>query len=77
MTKGGHDKIKRAARQRMAVTGENYTTARRRVIEGHTRSCRMPCDEDCGIGPVHCWNWHRPNDKPDWHNPAECDKAVT
>jgi hypothetical protein len=35
--------------------------------------CQMPCDADCEIGPVHCWNWHRPNHKPDWHDPAKCD----
>ena len=39
--------------------------------------CQMPCDEDCEIGPVHCWNWHRPNHKPDWHDPAECDRTAT
>ena len=33
----------------------------------------MPCDADCEVGPVHCWNWHRPNHKPDWHDPAACD----
>jgi hypothetical protein len=32
-----HDKIKAAARQRMAETGENYTVARRKVIEEHSR----------------------------------------
>jgi hypothetical protein len=42
--------------------------------------CQMPCDEDCEIAtptgsspPVHCWNWHRPSHKPDWHDPAACD----
>jgi hypothetical protein len=35
--------------------------------------CQMPCDDDCEIAPSHCWNWHRPNHKPDWHDPAECD----
>jgi hypothetical protein len=32
-----HDKIKAAARQRMAETGENYATARRKVIEERAR----------------------------------------
>ena len=35
--------------------------------------CQMPCDADCEAGPVHCWNWHRPNHKPDWHDPEACD----
>ena len=29
-----HDKIKKAARERMAITGEPYTVARRAVLEG-------------------------------------------
>lgn len=32
-----HDKIKAAARKRMAETGEPYTLARRMVIEEHAR----------------------------------------
>ena len=36
--------------------------------------CQMPCDADCEIAPVHCWNAHRPNHKPDWHDSEECDK---
>jgi hypothetical protein len=32
-----HDKIKAAARARMAETGEPYTLARRMVIEEHAR----------------------------------------
>ncbi len=32
-----HDKIKAAARERMAETGENYTTARRKVMEENAR----------------------------------------
>lgn len=39
------------------------------------QECRMPCDPDCEAGPVHCWNLHRPNSKPDWHNPGFCDRA--
>lgn len=35
--------------------------------------CQMPCDPDCEISPAHCWNWHRPNHKPDWHDPRGCD----
>jgi hypothetical protein len=31
------DAIKRAARERMAETGEKYTVARRKVIEEHAR----------------------------------------
>ncbi len=37
------------------------------------RDCQMPCDDDCEIAPVHCWNAHRPNHKPDWHDSVECD----
>lgn len=37
--------------------------------------CQLPCDADCEIGPVHCWNWHRPDHKPDWHDPQECDQG--
>lgn len=33
MTKNGNDKLKRAVRARMAETGENYTTALRRIQE--------------------------------------------
>lgn len=40
-----------------------------------TGDCQLPCDADCEIGPVHCWNYHRPNHKPDWHDPAECGQA--
>lgn len=32
-----HDKVKAAARRRMAETGEKYTVARRKVIEEHAR----------------------------------------
>lgn len=35
----------------------------------------MPCDPDCEIGPVHCWNWHNPRHKPYWYDPAECDRS--
>jgi hypothetical protein len=42
-----------------------------------TDGCQLPCDADCEIGPVHCWNYHRPSHKPDWHDPAECDVALT
>ena len=38
--------------------------------------CQMPCDDDCEIAPVHCWNWHRPNHKRDWHDPAGCDERA-
>jgi hypothetical protein len=38
--------------------------------------CQMPCDDDCEIGPVHCWNAHRPNHKPDWHDSVECDERA-
>ena len=40
------------------------------------KDCRQPCDADCEIGPVHCWNRHRPNHKPDWHDGAACDAAT-
>lgn len=36
--------------------------------------CQVPCDDDCEIGPKHCWNRHRPKHKPGWHNPVECDE---
>jgi hypothetical protein len=36
--------------------------------------CRLPCDDDCEIGRRHCENWHRPNHKPDWHDPEACDR---
>src|SRR5437762_9313930 len=54
----------------------NYELADRLGI-GHVfvRDCQLPCDGDCEIAPVHCWNWHRPNHKPDWHDPANCDKG--
>ena len=32
-----HDKVKAAARQRMAETGEPYAVARRKVVEEHAR----------------------------------------
>jgi hypothetical protein len=35
--------------------------------------CQQPCDTDCEIAPVHCWNHHRPNHKADWHDPVACD----
>lgn len=38
------DIIKRAARKRMAETGENYTTARRKVIEEHARCGAVPAE---------------------------------
>jgi len=39
------------------------------------RDCQMECDTDCEIAPVHCWNAHRPNHKPDWHDASECDSS--
>jgi len=46
-----------------------------RSLLGAGRDCQMPCDPDCEIGPVHCWNRHRPDHKPDWHDGAACDAA--
>ena len=52
-----------------------------RVATQHERSaaCQMSCDVDCEIGPVHCWNWHRPShgaERRGWHDPQACDDAV-
>jgi hypothetical protein len=38
--------------------------------------CQMACDEGCEVGPVHCWNRHRPRHKRDWHAPDECDRRA-
>ena len=46
------------------------------ATEAVTGNCHMPCDDDCEIGPVHCWNYHRPNHKPDWHDPEACDERA-
>ena len=43
-----HDKIKDAARRRMAETGEPYSVARRAVIREHEAGC--------------CWNCGNPYD---------------
>jgi hypothetical protein len=40
------------------------------------RDCQVACDADCEIAPVHCWNAHRPNHKPDWHDASECDSTA-
>jgi hypothetical protein len=40
------DKIKRAARERMQVTGESYTAARRAVIEEHQREAAEADGDD-------------------------------
>lgn len=45
------------------------------MSDGQADDCQMPCDPDCEIGPVHCWNWHNPRHKPYWHDPAECDRS--
>lgn len=40
------DKVKRLTRQRQAETGEPYTLARRKVIEGHQMSqFKCTCEE--------------------------------
>jgi hypothetical protein len=49
---------------------------RQEIAATMTDDCQMPCDPDCEVGPVHCWNWHNPNHKPYWHDPAECDARV-
>jgi hypothetical protein len=47
-----HDKIKAAARKRMAETGEPYTLARRRVIAEHQAAQRNAKAEAAGVvGP--------------------------
>lgn len=38
-----HRKIRDAARQRMAETGESYATARGKVIEAHKGAATVPC----------------------------------
>ena len=43
-----HDKIKDAARRRMAETGETYATARREVIRRHREAARRE------PGPILC-----------------------
>jgi hypothetical protein len=35
--------------------------------------CQLPCKDDCDLGTVHCWNHHRVNTVPGWHEPQECD----
>lgn len=45
-----------------------------RPCDARPDDCRMPCDDDCEIGPVHCWNHHRPRHKADWHDPDVCDE---
>lgn len=45
-----HDKIKAAARRRMAETGESYAAARRAVIAEHQRDTPdVPCAPETGI----------------------------
>jgi len=41
-----HDKIKRAARARMARTGESYMVARLKVIEEHRSKAGSPPQQD-------------------------------
>lgn len=45
-----HDKIKAAARARMAETGEPYAVARRAVIEAHKRAGRPGTAGAVGAG---------------------------
>jgi len=41
------------------------------------KDCQMKCDTDCEVGhSIHCWNWHRPRHKPDWHDPRVCDARL-
>ena len=53
-----HDKIKDAARRRMAETGEPYTVARRKVTEEHQTPAHLwPCGclrNDAGAHRVSC-----------------------
>jgi hypothetical protein len=37
-----HDRIKAAARRRMALTGESYAAARREVIKDHKAEAESP-----------------------------------
>jgi hypothetical protein len=47
-----HDKIRTAARKRMARTGEPYCVARRRVIEEYKRAARGPIMAGVTLSPV-------------------------
>lgn len=47
-----HDKIKAAARKRMAETGEKYTTARRKVIEEHAKLKAQQADPEPEVTPL-------------------------
>lgn len=38
--------------------------------------CQLTCYADCEYGTIHCRNRHRPNRKPDWHDPERCDREV-
>lgn len=38
--------------------------------------CLIQCDADCELGEYHCWNYHRPNHKADWHDPVHCLAAA-
>ena len=62
-----HDKIKKAARERMAETGENYTTARRAVIAAHEAAKMVrPTAPEVTSG-----------DKPPYGNRGERGKVVS
>jgi hypothetical protein len=37
--------------------------------------CVELCDEDCEVGPAHCYWVHEPSHKPGWHRPDECPFA--
>ncbi|MGH3167162.1 MAG: hypothetical protein ACRDN0_14895, partial [Trebonia sp.] len=54
-----HDKIKAAARERMAQTGEPYAAARRAVVDEHRGGTRIPFpDTGCVLrmsGEIHDW----------------------
>jgi hypothetical protein len=52
-----HDKIKAAARERMARTGEPYATARREVV-AEIRAAAAAHEE---LGPSTATRWWRPS----------------
>ena len=47
--------------------GPDATLAVLTALELTPATCRLPCEVDCEIGPVHCTNWHVPNHVAGWH----------
>jgi hypothetical protein len=61
------------SKQEERELGKAELTRRSRMHKSaRISACVIECDSDCEVGRFHCWNYHRPNHKKDWHDPVQC-----